>query len=218
MNVQIRPLRPDDIGLVVQIERQAFPTLSPQTPFKRELTNRLAKYLVAWVPKPLDEQAVEEFESETPPTPSLFGRLLSTLGVSPTHGAPSVQLDYSVPGFVGLWFMAGEAHITSIAVEEASRGIGIGELLLIASIQLAMNRENRVVTLEVRASNTVAQCLYQKYGFRKVGLRKGYYTDNKEDAAIMTTEPIYTFPYRETFRRLKDKYALRYGKMNMVFE
>ena len=218
MNVQIRCLRPDDIGLLVQIEKQAFPTLSPPTPFKRELNNRLAKYLVAWAPKPPDEPAPEQVESETPTTPSMFGRLLSTLGVSATYARPSIQLDYRVPGFVGLWFMAGEAHITTIAVEKASRGMGIGELLLMASVQLAMNRDIRVVTLEVRASNAAAQCLYQKYGFRKVGLRKGYYTDDREDALIMTTEPIYTFSFRQRFRRLKDRYALRYGEMSMVLE
>ena len=217
MNVHIRPLKPDDIGLVTRIEKQAFPTVSPPTPFKRELSNRLAKYLVAWAPAESNGLDGQKRNKISQP-PSLLDRLFSAVGIRETSHRSAYDIDYSVPGFVGLWFMAGEAHITSIAVEEESRGMGVGELLMIASVELAMSRESKVVTLEVRVSNGVAQSLYQKYGFQRTGLRKAYYTDNREDAVIMTTQPLDTRPYLEKFRVLKRRYMEKYGEFLMVLE
>lgn len=95
-----------------------------------------------------------------------------------------------VVGYAGLWFIVDEAHLTSIAVREEQRRRGIGDLLLRASIELALERQATMITLEVRASNQAAQALYEKYGFKKVGLRKGYYSDNHEDAWLMTVEDI----------------------------
>ena len=91
-------------------------------------------------------------------------------------------------GFAGLWLLVDEAHITNIAVREKYRRQGIGETLLIAIIELAGELGANSITLEVRASNSDAQQLYAKYGFVKVGLRHGYYTDNREDAVLMTLE------------------------------
>lgn len=217
VNVHIRPLKPDDIGLVTRIEKEAFPTVSPPTPFKRELNNRLTKYLVACAPGE-SNGLVGQRRDQAQRTSSILDRLFDAVGIrGPSRGAV-VDLGYSVPGFVGLWFMAGEAHITAIAVEEASRGMGIGELLLMASVELAMSCESKVVTLEVRLSNEVAQSLYQKYGFHRVGLRKAYYTDNREDAVIMTTQPLDTYPYLEKFRVLKRRYMEKHGKFLMVLE
>ena len=71
------------------------------------------------------------------------------------------------------------------------------------------------MTLEARVSNYVAQSLYQKYGFEKVGIRKGYYTDNREDAVIMTTQPINTLAYREKFRSLREAYQVGHGEIKI---
>ena len=218
MNVQIRPLRLEDISCVAKVERQAFPTLWPPTPFKRELDNRLAKYLIAWEPKPSD--ATHSNRSEPAESPdishrSFLGRALGIFrGRRPPDKTPE-DADCALLGFVGLWFMSGEAHITGIAVEEASRGKGIGELLLIGSIELAMVRNATVMSLEARVSNFVAQALYEKYGFQNVGIRKGYYTDNREDAVIMTTHPINDTSYRDKFHALKNAYRQRYGEIKI---
>ena len=118
-------------------------------------------------------------------------------------------------GFVGLWFMAGEAHITAIAVDERSRGKSIGELLLMSSIDLAMQKGADVVTLEARVSNHVAQSLYEKYLFEKVGIRKGYYTDNREDAVIMTTRPIHSPAYQEHLQDLRETFIGRHGDVHI---
>ncbi len=93
-----------------------------------------------------------------------------------------------IMGFAGLWMLADEAHITNIAVREKHRRQGIGETLLIAIIELAIELGAKLISLEVRASNTDAQKLYAKYGFVRVGLRRGYYTDNREDAVLMSIE------------------------------
>lgn len=219
MNVQIRPLRLEDISCVARVERQAFPTLWPPTPFKRELDNRLAKYLIAWEPKLSDDTHTNGSELIWPPDSPrrpLLGRVLDVFrGRFFSDETSSEDADCTLLGFVGLWFMSGEAHITGIAVEEASRGKGIGELLIIGSIELAMVRKATVMSLEARVSNFVAQALYEKYGFRNVGIRKGYYTDNREDAVIMTTQPINDAAYRNKFNALKDAYRQRYGEIKI---
>ena len=86
--------------------------------------------------------------------------------------------------------MVDEAHITTFAVHPAWRRQRIGERLLLAFLDLAVDRRAHEATLEVRLSNLPARRLYEKYGFRPVGLRPRYYSDNGEDALIMTTEPL----------------------------
>ena len=93
-------------------------------------------------------------------------------------------------GYGGFWALGDEAHISTIAVRPDWRGYGLGELLLAAMIDLAASLKARFVTLEVRASNLVAQNLYRKYLFEQAGLRRRYYRDNDEDALIMTTPRI----------------------------
>ena len=214
MNVQIRPLKPVDIGRLTQIERQAFATLWPPTPFKRDLDNDQARYLVAWEPKP----SVPIVNGGHVPNHSaprtngfLAGRIWYKLKGHLFSDQNSHELDYSVLGFVGLWFTAGEAHITAIAVDEAHRGKGVGELLLMSSIELARSVQATVVSLEARASNEVAQSLYEKYGFQKVGVRKGYYTDNREDATIMATQSISSPVYQKRLEELRGSYVQRHG-------
>ncbi len=95
-----------------------------------------------------------------------------------------------VVGYGGIWLMVDEAHVTTFAVHPGYRRRRIGERLLIALLDLAVARQAREATLEVRLSNLPARRLYEKYGFRPVGIRPRYYSDNQEDALIMTTEPL----------------------------
>ena len=109
--------------------------------------------------------------------------------------------EHDVVGYAGLWFIVDEAHLTSIAVREEKRGRGIGGQLLKASLLLALDRKATMMTLEVRASNQAAQALYAKFGFSKVGVRRGYYSDNHEDAYLMTVEGIDEPDYKGRFIR-----------------
>ena len=95
-----------------------------------------------------------------------------------------------VIAYAGMWMMVDEAHITTFAVHPAWRRQRIGEQLLLNLVDIARDRQAREVTLEVRLSNLAARRLYEKYGFRPVGLRPNYYSDDREDALIMTTEPL----------------------------
>jgi ribosomal-protein-alanine N-acetyltransferase len=97
-----------------------------------------------------------------------------------------------VMGYAGFWLLVDEAHICTIAVHPNWRGRGLGELLLISLLDRSIELGARVATLEVRLSNQVAQDLYHKYSFEIVSRRKRYYTNNNEDAYIMTTLPFAT--------------------------
>lgn len=214
-----------DIARVSEIERESFPTMWPQTAYKRELQrNNLAAYLVICE---LPEPAPGSVEQEPPlpaaipsganaPAGSGVRGLLRKIGSLLSERPAEAELPISGPierilGFVGLWFMVDEAHIVTIAVAAAERRRGLGEALLITAIDLAYRRSQEVLTLECRVSNTGAQALYEKYGFRRVGVRKRYYTDNNEDALIMTTFPIQDDAFKAQFERLRDAYVARRG-------
>jgi ribosomal-protein-alanine N-acetyltransferase len=113
------------------------------------------------------------------------------------------RIDETIVGYGGMWLMVDEAHITTFAVHPAWRRQGIGERLLLAFLDLARDRHAREATLEVRLSNLPARRLYEKYGFRPVGLRPRYYSDNNEDALIMTTEPLSDPRLRARIERLR---------------
>lgn len=93
-------------------------------------------------------------------------------------------------GFGGLWLMVDEAHITTIGVHPDWRRQGIGRQLVLALADLAIAIGARRMTLEVRASNEAAQALYRDFGFEVAGRRPRYYTDDGEDALVMTTPPL----------------------------
>ena len=88
-------------------------------------------------------------------------------------------------GYVCVWFVVDEGHITNVAVHSDYRGKKIGDKLVKEMVKLCEESKLVAMTLEVRSSNTVAQNLYRKYGFKMGGIRKEYYSDNKEDAIIM---------------------------------
>jgi ribosomal-protein-alanine N-acetyltransferase len=99
--------------------------------------------------------------------------------------------------------MVDEAHITTFAVDPRYRRRRIGERLLLSLLDLSVDRHAREATLEVRLSNLAARRLYEKYGFRPVGIRPRYYSDNQEDALIMTTEPLASPAMGERIARLR---------------
>jgi len=208
-----------DMSQVAEIEREAFSTSWPPTSFRRGINNRSYSCLVACAPQ---QQAALEGEREPgsnlsarAPDRSIFGWLLESVKgfVSPETTADGNR---RVLGYVSLWFGVEEAHVTAIAVGREWRGLGIGELLMIGAVEVARRRGSRFLSLEVRASNTRAQSLYSKYGFKKAGLRKGYYTDDREDALVMTTDPIDGPPYQEMVERLKESYRRKRGEFELA--
>ena len=213
MPYSVRLAREEDISQLAEIEKEAFPTNWPATPFKRDLSRESISVLVVGLPPEDDDpspDASTKAEGGAEHASGLVGFLARIF-----RGQNSRQVNRRpaefIAGYVATSYMTDEAHVTGIAVRGPHRGRGLGELLLMSSIELAMRRNSRVVTLEVRVSNHIAQSLYTKYGFNQAGLRKGYYTDNHEDAYIMTTAPISSPEYSDKFRTLEQSYRERRG-------
>jgi [ribosomal protein S18]-alanine N-acetyltransferase len=99
------------------------------------------------------------------------------------------ELD-KITGYVGMWVVFDEGHITNLAVHPVYRCQGVAKALLNTLVNVAREKEVRHLTLEVRRSNLSAQDLYQKMGFVHMGVRRKYYLDNNEDAFIMWKGPI----------------------------
>ena len=113
----------------------------------------------------------------------------------------------SIVAYAGLWLMVDEAHITTFAVHPDARRQRIGERLLQRLFEIAHEMKAEWLTLEVRASNLAAQKLYEKYGFRRAGVRRRYYSDNNEDALIMWTERIKDRSVRDRLAKLREELA-----------
>ncbi len=203
---RLRPMEPGDIAQVLDIERQSFPTMWPQTVYQRELKNKMARYLVAY--EPVEEAPPDEAETapaaERPAVARLVRRFLGGL---PTAQAPRER----IVGMVGLWCVMGEGHVVTIAVRPELRREGIGELLLVAVLDAAMDAGQDLVTLEYRVSNHAARALYEKYGFSQVGVRARYYSDNQEDAVLMTTPPLRSSQFRDLLARRVAELRSRWG-------
>ncbi len=95
-----------------------------------------------------------------------------------------------VVGFAGLWLMVDEAHITTFGVHPGWRRQSVGRRLLLRLFDLSAELGAARLTLEVRVSNTAAQELYRGFGFSIAGTRVRYYTDDGEDAFVMTTPDL----------------------------
>ncbi len=95
-----------------------------------------------------------------------------------------------VVAYIGIWLYLPEAHVSTIAVHPDFRGLHLGAWILASALVESAFRGAEEATLEVRISNTPAQRLYWSFGFRVVGRRYKYYSDNGEDAYIMTLRPL----------------------------
>jgi len=212
----VRPATLDDSEMLESIEREAFPGLVPVTRISRDLVRENGLYLAAvreWQPD--DKHMGPRFaiatraEKENDRFTARVRRNIDRFLLDHVN-RPKLPPDY-IAGFTGLWFVLDEAHVVVIGLREVDRSKGIGELLLISGIEQAVENDSRVVTLEVRKSNLVAIELYRKYGFQEVGLRRRYYSNNGEDAVIMTTPPVQGDDYQAHFTRLVEQHAEKWG-------
>ncbi|MGB9775010.1 MAG: ribosomal protein S18-alanine N-acetyltransferase [Anaerolineae bacterium] len=163
-----RPMREEDIPEVMEIERHSFPNPWPESAYRNEI--RYGTDSLFYVLQPYQE-----------PSPATWWDRF--FGQRRRRERPPVI------GYVGMRLLPGEAHITTIAVHPHWRGRGLGKYILLMAIQRALQHRVRFVTLEVRASNRVAQQLYTSLGFRVTGIQRGYYRDG-EDAWLMRLGPL----------------------------
>jgi [ribosomal protein S18]-alanine N-acetyltransferase len=140
-----------------------------------------------------DLAAIEEIERRSYPTPwsrSMFAGELAKpssicLGAFESEDETSRLRGYLIVSrYVDAW------HVMNVAVDPDHRGHGVATLLLERLFELTADDARRGYTLEVRVSNAVAIGLYERLGFEARGIRRGYYTDNREDALIMWKDPV----------------------------
>jgi [ribosomal protein S18]-alanine N-acetyltransferase len=150
-----------------------------------------------------DVEAVQQIEQASFTTPWPANAYRSELMTNRLASYLVARIGEEIVAYGGMWLMVDEAHITTFAVHPAWRRQRLAERLLLAFLDLARDRHAREATLEVRLSNLPARRLYEKYGFRPVGLRPRYYSDNNEDALIMTTDPLDDAAFRARIERLR---------------
>jgi ribosomal-protein-alanine N-acetyltransferase len=107
--------------------------------------------------------------------------------------------DNAVAGYAGLWRVGQEAHVTTIGVRRQDQGRGYGSALFCALLQRAYELDTSWVTLEVRLSNMIAIHMYERFGFKSIGRRRAYYTDNGEDAVVMWSDCIHAPRFKQAF-------------------
>jgi ribosomal-protein-alanine N-acetyltransferase len=152
-----------------------------------------------------DIPAVQEIEKEIFLTP--WPRNAYRREISQNQLATYIVLrdEDDVIGYAGLWKMHDEAHVTTVGVRRRDQGKGYGMALMLALIERAYAMESRWMTLEVRASNQGAMALYEKLGFKVIGRRRGYYTDDGEDAVVMWSDSLLSPAFRERYESLRGR-------------
>lgn len=152
-----------------------------------------------------DIDAIVELDKKCFPTPWSASAYI-TEAHNPSAYYVAAWADDTLAGYAGMWLIMDEAHITTIGVDPGYRGRKIGEQILVNLIEHAIKNGATRATLEVRKHNLVAQSLYTKYGFQTVAVRKGYYTNNNEDALVMWTngmdQPDYLRTLAQNVERL----------------
>ncbi len=190
----IEPMTLEDLPEVHAVEVQSVPTPWPISAYRRELNNPAGNHYVVCRWRSPDGNAAERPEPRPPQRG--FLPFLHRQPESPPPAAPIV-------GFAGMWVQLDEAHVTIIAVTPSHRGRGVGELIFTHLMDEALRRGATWVTLEVRVSNQRAQALYGKYGFTVQGTRRHYYSDDGEDAYVMSSPPINSMEYRQHYAALR---------------
>ena len=162
-----------DAAAIAELEKKCFADpWSYESVYYDVVENKLAFYLVAEVRGELQGQARGEAPASAP-----------SGGAWPREGAEPL-----IAGYAGIWNVAGEGHITNVAVAPERRRQHVADALMEVLLSVTEADGIRSHTLEVRKSNAPAISLYEKHGFRIAGERRGYYQDNGEDALIMWRE------------------------------
>jgi ribosomal-protein-alanine N-acetyltransferase len=188
----------EEISQVLEVDRESYKIPWPASAYRREiLHNRNARYYVL---REVDDGELAHHKPDSDGDSEDHSRSPFSFLRWPLRSSDGQQDRRDrVLGYAGMWLMVDEAHITTIAMRTAWRGRGLGELLLVCLIDTARDLGIRRMTLEVRVSNESAQNLYRKYGFDQAGVRPRYYSDNNEDAYIMTTGDVQSSAYRDNF-------------------
>jgi ribosomal-protein-alanine N-acetyltransferase len=136
--------------------------------------------------KVLDLDDVLRIERESYVEPWLRDHFLYELQTSRISKTMVLEIEGKIAGYVGLWLLHPEIHVTNMTVSTVYRKQGLGTKLMDYVMNLALESKFKVITLEVRHNNDAALALYRKFGFEIRGIRKNYYAAEKADALIMS--------------------------------
>jgi ribosomal-protein-alanine N-acetyltransferase len=189
----LRYMRPPDIDEVVAIDRVAFDLPWSDRSYHYEVTESTYSHMLTL-----------EYTADKQPG-GWWDRLMGRNGRSPHP---------RVVGYGGLWRIADEAHISTIATHPGWRGRGWGEILLAGMIRRSITLGASYIVLEVRVSNRVAQNLYHKYEFENYGVKANYYRNNNEDAYDMRLD-LENAGMRERFNRRFAELRVRHAFVDL---
>ena len=113
--------------------------------------------------------------------------------------------DNILAGYIGMWKILEEAHITTLVVHPEYRCLGLAKELILKTIKHCYKNMIKYITLEVRESNEAAIKLYEKFLFESIGMRKHYYQDNNENAIIMFTQNIWYDKFKNNYIKIRDE-------------
>src|SRR5437588_2405898 len=176
----IELMREADVNTVQEIEREIFATPWPRNAYYRELASRASAHYVV---------LRQEGNVERP------------------SGYRIPDFDPTIIGYGGMWRMYDEAHVTTIGVRRDLQHHGYGRIMFAGLVQAAYDLGAKWVTLEVRTSNDLAMQMYEGFGFKVIGRRRGYYTDNGEDAIVMWSDSIFSPRFRSAFEANLERIA-----------
>ena len=169
-------MREADVNTVQEIEREIFATPWPRNAYYRELASRASAHYVV-----LRQEIQGDGPSQRP------------------AGYRIADFDPTIIGYGGMWRMYDEAHVTTIGVRHDLQHHGYGRILFAGLVQAAYDMGAKWVTLEVRTTNDNAMRMYEAFGFKVIGRRKGYYMDNGEDAIVMWSDSIHSPRFRKAY-------------------
>ena len=152
-------------------------------------------------------RSVLRIESSVYPRPWSLGLFNSELSMRGSRAYRVAKVGSTVVGYGGLMHVAGEGHVTTLAVDPSWHRCQIGTRLLLALASTARGWGCNGLTLEVRMGNHPAQELYRRFGFVPAGVRKGYYAETGEDALVMWAHDVETPAYAERLRQIEEGIA-----------
>lgn len=141
-------------------------------------------------------RSVLRIEAQVYPRPWTLGLFLSELSGRQTRVYLVARVGGAVVGYGGLMILAGDGHISTLAVDPRWQGHKVATRVLLTLARTSIVRGCHALTLEVRVGNTAAQALYRQFGFVPAGVRKGYYAETNEDALVMWAHDIDLEEYR----------------------
>ena len=186
MTLTLRYMQTNDIKQVSTIDHLSFDPPWPSNSYTFEINQSTVSHMVV-----LEE--LEANNSQPVPSSKPLRRFINQL----RGRAAAPHPNRKIVGYGGLWKIADEAHVSTIAIHPDYRGNSYGEILLAGMYYKAITLNANYIVLEVRVSNTVAQNLYRKYNFVNFDVKKNYYRSDNEDAydmrATFDDELIETF-------------------------